>query len=183
MPVTARRTFSKVNSAAITARQPDVPNLICVLMRSQRVLGSQARVLDDGAQLGQLQCCAGNEIINSLPLLASEAHMSEPRIVLTTVASKEQGQRIARAVVESHAAACVNITGPIESVYWWQGKVESASEHLLIIKTMADAEERVRDTITHLHSYELPEIITLKVDAGSRAYLDWIAECVSRPAK
>ena len=85
----------------------------------------------------------------------------------------------ARALVESHAAACVNISGPIESVYWWQGKTETATEHLLIIKTMADAVDRVRDAIAQLHSYELPEIITLKIDDGSRAYLDWIAKIVS----
>ena len=109
--------------------------------------------------------------------------MNEPRVVLTTVGSKEEGQKMARALVESHAAACVNLTGPVESVYWWQGKVENASEHLLIIKTTADAVERIRDIITQLHSYELPELITLKIDAGSRAYLDWIAECVSWPAK
>ena len=105
--------------------------------------------------------------------------MNDARIVFTTVGSKEEGRKIARALVESHAAACVNISGPIESVYWWQGKTETATEHLLIIKTMADAVDRVRDAIAQLHSYELPEIITLKIDDGSRAYLDWIAKIVS----
>jgi|SRR5437868_10196583 len=105
--------------------------------------------------------------------------MNDASIVFTTVGSKEEGRKIARALVESHAAACVNISGPIESVYWWQGKTETATEHLLIIKTMADAVDRVRDAIAQLHSYELPEIITLKIDDGSRAYLDWIAKIVS----
>ena len=105
--------------------------------------------------------------------------MNDARIVFTTVGSKEEGQKIARALVESHSAACVNITGPIESVYWWQGKTETATEHLLIIKTVADAVDRVRDAIGQLHSYELPEIVSLKIDEGSRAYLDWIAESVS----
>src|SRR5438067_13574787 len=104
--------------------------------------------------------------------------MNDARIVFTTVGSKEEGRKIARALVESHAAACVNITGPVESVYWWQGKTETATEHLLIIKTMADAMDRVRDVITQLHSYEVPEVVTITIDEGSRAYLDWIAQCV-----
>jgi periplasmic divalent cation tolerance protein len=77
----------------------------------------------------------------------------------------------------------VNSVGPIESTYRWQGKVETASEYLLVIKTTADAVERVRETIQSLHSYEVPEIIVLNVEGGSGAYLNWIAESVGVPSR
>ena len=104
--------------------------------------------------------------------------MTEKRIVLTTTGSREEAQKIARAVVDRNLAACVNITGPIESVYRWKGKVETANEHLLVIKTMADALERVQQAIRELHSYELPEFIVLGIEAGGREYLQWIESCV-----
>ena len=104
--------------------------------------------------------------------------MTEKRIVLTTTGSREEAQKIARALVDRHLAACVNITGPIESVYRWKGKVETANEHLLVIKTMADALERVQQTVRELHSYELPEFIVLGIEAGGREYLQWIESCV-----
>jgi periplasmic divalent cation tolerance protein len=104
--------------------------------------------------------------------------MTDKRIVLSTAGSQEEARRIARALVESRLAACVNIVGPIRSVYRWKGAVESASEHLLIIKTTAVAFPRVRDAIRELHSYELPECIMLSIEAGSEDYLKWIADSV-----
>ena len=82
--------------------------------------------------------------------------------------------------MERHLAACVNIVGPIQSVYRWKDAVESTPEHLLIIKTTAAAFPRVRDTIRELHSYELPECVMLSIEAGSEEYLKWIAESVDR---
>src|SRR5947209_14414968 len=105
--------------------------------------------------------------------------MSEARIVLTTAGSAEEARNIAQALVERRLAACVNIVPQIESVYRWQGKVERASEWLMIIKTQAAAFERVRDAIRELHSYDLPECVMLGIDAGSEAYLVWIADSVS----
>jgi periplasmic divalent cation tolerance protein len=104
--------------------------------------------------------------------------MTDKRIIFTTAGSKEEAQRIARALVERKLAACVNLAGPIESVYWWKAQVETASEWLLIIKSTAAAFERVRDTIRELHSYELPECIAVPVEAGSEEYLAWIADSV-----
>ena len=102
--------------------------------------------------------------------------MSDARIVLTTTGSQEEARKIAHALVDCRLAACVNIVPRIESIYRWQGKVESASEWLLVIKTQAGSFDRVRDTIKELHSYDLPECVMLEVTSGSQEYLNWIAE-------
>ena len=98
------------------------------------------------------------------------------KIVLTTCGSKEQAHKIARQLVERRLAACVNIVAPIESVYRWEGKVESATEWLLVIKTRAEKFAAVRQEIEELHSYDLPECIMLTIEDGSREYLKWIEE-------
>lgn len=100
--------------------------------------------------------------------------MTEYRLVLTTAGSKEEARRIAHAMVERRLAACVNIVPQIESVYRWQGKVEEAQEWLLLIKTTSAAFQRIRDTIKELHSYDLPECISVAIEAGSSAYLKWL---------
>jgi periplasmic divalent cation tolerance protein len=100
--------------------------------------------------------------------------MSDARIVFTTAGSEQEARKIAHAVVEQRLAACVNILPRIESVYRWQGRIENATEWLLIIKTQAAAFERLRNAIQELHSYDLPECVMLAVDAGSKEYLDWI---------
>ncbi len=105
--------------------------------------------------------------------------MTGKKLVLTTSGSQEEARKIARALVERRLAACVNLVGPMESVYRWKGKVETAGEWLLIIKTSAEAIERVRKTIKELHSYELPECIELPIEGGSAEYLQWIGESVS----
>ena len=102
--------------------------------------------------------------------------MTNARLVLTTAGSHPEATKIAHALVERRLAACVNIVPHIESVYRWQGKVESATEWLLVIKTQASAFERVRDAVKELHSYDLPECVMLEVSAGSSEYLNWIAE-------
>lgn len=105
--------------------------------------------------------------------------MTDKRIVLTTAGSIEEAQRIAAALVEQRLAACVNILPGVESVFRWQGKIDRTSEWLMIIKTKGEAFERVRDAIQKLHSYDVPEIISLEIDDGSAAYLQWIDETVS----
>jgi len=106
--------------------------------------------------------------------------MTDKRIVLSTAGSEAEARKIAQALVERRLAACVNIVGPIQSVYRWKGAVESAPEYLLIIKTTAVAFPRVRDAIRELHSYELPECVMLSIEAGSEEYLKWISESVDR---
>lgn len=102
-------------------------------------------------------------------------------IVLTTCESEQQAQRIARLLVERELAACVNINGPIRSVYRWQGAIEESSEYLLVIKTEDRLTDEVRKAIEEAHSYELPEAVVLPIVGGSERYLDWIAASVKRP--
>jgi periplasmic divalent cation tolerance protein len=101
------------------------------------------------------------------------------RVVLVTCGSMCEARRIAREVVDRRLAACVNILRtPVESVYRWKGRVERAREFLLLIKTtrsrLGELEKRVR----RLHSYEVPEMLTLQIAEGSEPYLKWLDECV-----
>jgi periplasmic divalent cation tolerance protein len=106
--------------------------------------------------------------------------MTDKRIVLSTAGSEDEARKIAHHLVERHLAACVNLIPRIESIYRWQGKVESSQEWLMLIKTTAEMFPAVRDAIRELHSYELPECIAIAVDDGSSAYLQWIDESVSQ---
>ena len=101
------------------------------------------------------------------------------RLALTTAGSQNEAQAIARALVERRLAACVNIVPGVQSVYRWQGAVESAQEWLLIIKTTAAAFDRVREAVKQLHSYDRPECICVAVEDGSAEYLAWIGEAVT----
>jgi periplasmic divalent cation tolerance protein len=96
--------------------------------------------------------------------------------VITTAAAKEEARRIADALVERRLAGCVQLVGPIESVYRWQGKIETAAEWQCWIKTRREHYDAVEAVIRELHSYEIPEILVLPVMAGSEKYLKWLAE-------
>ena len=104
--------------------------------------------------------------------------MTDKRIVLSAAGSEEEARKIARHLVERRLAACVNIVPQIESIYRWQGNVDSAREWLLLIKTTVEKFPDVRDAIRELHSYELPECISISVEDGSPAYLKWIDQSV-----
>lgn len=105
--------------------------------------------------------------------------MTDKRIVLTTAASEEEARKIARQLVERRIAACVNILPHVTSIFRWHGNVDEAQEWLLIVKTTAAAFGQVREAIAELHSYELPECISVAIEDGSPAYLQWIAESVT----
>ncbi len=102
--------------------------------------------------------------------------MTDARIVLTTAGSQDEAKKIAQTLVERRLAACVNIVPQIESVYRWRGKVESATECLLVIKTQVSAFEKVRDAVRELNSYDLPECVMLEIEGGSHGYLKWILD-------
>ena len=100
--------------------------------------------------------------------------MTNARIVLTTIGSKELAERLAGQLVEGRLAACVNIVGPIRSVYRWREKVEREEEYLLLIKTTQERVAQLQAAFKELHPYELPECVELAIDGGSAAYLAWL---------
>jgi periplasmic divalent cation tolerance protein len=102
--------------------------------------------------------------------------MTDKRIVLSTTGSEDEARTIARELVERRLAACVNILPQIESIYRWQGKIESEREWLMVIKTTAERFNAVRDAIRELHSYEVPECIAIEIEDGSPEYLRWLSE-------
>lgn len=94
--------------------------------------------------------------------------------VTTTVATKEDAEKIAQHLVGEKLAACVQILGPITSTYRWKGKVETASEWLCLIKTKESLYPELEKAIISLHSYETPEIVAVPIIKGSPGYLSWI---------
>jgi periplasmic divalent cation tolerance protein len=104
--------------------------------------------------------------------------MTDKRIVLSTAGSADEAHKIAHHLVEHRLAACVNLIPRIESIYRWQGRIESSEEWLLLIKTTGEKFPEVRDAILQLHSYEVPECISISIEDGSADYLDWIGESV-----
>ena len=95
-------------------------------------------------------------------------------LVLTTVDSSELALKIASALVENREAACVSIVPGIRSIYRWEGKVCDDAELLLVIKSSADRFEAVRSRIRQLHTYQVPEIISVDIAAGDATYLRWL---------
>jgi len=104
--------------------------------------------------------------------------MTNKKLVLTTAGSSEEARKLARTLLERKLVACVNILPQVQSIYRWQDAIEESEEWLLLIKTTEQAVERVRQTICELHSYELPECISIAIEAGSPDYLDWIEAAV-----
>jgi periplasmic divalent cation tolerance protein len=102
--------------------------------------------------------------------------MSDPIIVLVTCGSEEEALKIANALVESRLAACVNLVAPIRSIYRWEERMWDEKEWLLIIKTQKDRFEELEKKVKSLHSYSVPEIVSLPIVEGSSSYLDWISE-------
>ncbi len=98
----------------------------------------------------------------------------EPVMVLMTAGSRDEAVRLAEMLVGSRLAACVQILPEMESVYWWQGSVERAPEHLLLAKTTLDNFATLEREVRALHSYDTPEIIALPLTASSAPYLEWL---------
>ena len=94
--------------------------------------------------------------------------------VLTTTDKKEDAERIATLLVEEKLAACVQIAGPVASLYRWKGKIERAQEWQCWIKSKEVLYEEIEKAIKSVHPYEVPEIIAMPIITGSRDYLEWL---------
>jgi periplasmic divalent cation tolerance protein len=106
--------------------------------------------------------------------------MAKARVVLTTVGLLEKAEQIANELVRRRLAACVNIVGPIRSIYRWKDAIERDQEYLLIIKTTDDRASELGSAFAELHSYELPERVELAIVGGSVPYLEWLGVQVAR---
>jgi periplasmic divalent cation tolerance protein len=106
--------------------------------------------------------------------------MSGSIVVLVTCGSEEEALTIARALVDDHLAACVNLVSPIRSIYRWEGKIWDEKEWLLIIKTQGKKFGELKTRVKALHSYAVPEIISLPIVEGSSSYLRWLEEMTQK---
>ncbi|TES87257.1 MAG: divalent-cation tolerance protein CutA [Dehalococcoidia bacterium] len=95
-------------------------------------------------------------------------------VILITSDSIEEADHIARVLLEKKKVACVNILRGIDSYFWWEGKVDSARENLLIAKTRASLLPEVVALVRKIHSYDVPEVIALPIIGGNQDYLEWI---------
>jgi periplasmic divalent cation tolerance protein len=95
--------------------------------------------------------------------------------VITTIDSQQAASELAAALVQRRLAGCVQVLGPVTSTYRWQGQVETSQEWLCLIKSQRTQYAALEQAIRELHSYEVPEILALAVEAGSAAYLEWLA--------
>ena len=95
-------------------------------------------------------------------------------VVFITTANEEEGRRISERLLERKLCACVSLVPRVDSRFWWQGKLDSSSESLLIAKTKRSALDELGRIVREAHSYEVPEIIALPIVWGSPSYLDWI---------
>ena len=108
--------------------------------------------------------------------------MSSDVLVVLSTLPPDRADAIAEALVGERLAACVNLVGPLRSVYRWDGAIQKDTEVLAVIKTTTARFEALSTRLRTLHPYEVPEIIALPVDAGSTRYLDWVRGETSRRA-
>ena len=94
--------------------------------------------------------------------------------VFITTGSAEEAQKIASVLVEQRKAACVNIIPQVSSIFRWEGNIDSAEEHLLMVKTRTQMLDDVISLVKKNHSYDVPEVVALPVIGGNKDYLDWL---------
>jgi periplasmic divalent cation tolerance protein len=95
-------------------------------------------------------------------------------VVFITAATADEARSISNILVSRRKAACVNIVPHVHSMFWWQGKIESTDEALLIVKTKATLLEELIELVKQNHSYDVPEVIALPIIGGNRDYLQWL---------
>jgi periplasmic divalent cation tolerance protein len=108
--------------------------------------------------------------------------MTAARLAITTVAQRDTAMSIARTLVEERLVACVNISSAVESIYWWEGKLEQSAEYVLLMKTTTDRVDTLKSRLLTLHPYDVPEFVILPIESGSEAYLAWITDSVGPKA-
>lgn len=100
--------------------------------------------------------------------------MTDKIVILSTCASEEEGEKLARLLLERRLAGCVSLVPRMRSIYRWKGAIESAEECLLIVKSSRELFDQLRVILEEAHSYELPEVLALPIADGSPSYLNWL---------
>lgn len=102
-------------------------------------------------------------------------------VVFVTAANIEEARKIADKLIQDKLAACVNMIDNVKSLFWWEGKLDSAQEVMLVIKSAKSKFSKIVNAVKSVHSYEVPEIIALPIIAGEKKYLRWIDDSFRRP--
>lgn len=95
-------------------------------------------------------------------------------LVMMTTATKREAQKIVQQLLKQHLIACANILGPVESKFWWRGKIDKTDEYLVLMKSNEKLFTKLTQVIKQLHSYEVPEILALSIAEGWSPYLEWL---------
>lgn len=95
-------------------------------------------------------------------------------VVFMTVPDEKEATKIAHSLLKERLIACANIVGPVSSLFWWEGKIDKASEFLVIMKSKKNLFKKLSERVKELHSYEVPEVIALPVIEGLPSYLNWL---------
>lgn len=106
--------------------------------------------------------------------MTTHSTVAEKSVVFVSTATREEAEKVARLLLDQRKVACVNIITGVQSLFWWQGKIDSAQESLLIAKTRTSLVPQVIDLVRSAHSYTVPEVIALPITAGNDDYLAWI---------
>src|SRR2546423_7533481 len=101
---------------------------------------------------------------------------SRPILILVTTGGRDDAERLGEGLVVEHLAACCSVVPMVHSIYYWEGQLKREHEALLLIKTIESRSEAVFDYVRTHHSYEVPEVLQIAIDAGSPQYLAWLAE-------
>jgi periplasmic divalent cation tolerance protein len=101
--------------------------------------------------------------------------------ITTTTDTSEEANRLSTSAVEARLAACGQVSAPITSTYWWEGKVEAATEFYVVFKTRAELADRLTDHLKSVHSYDTPEVVVTPIIGGNPAYLAWVSEETATP--
>jgi periplasmic divalent cation tolerance protein len=109
-----------------------------------------------------------------------ESHLSA-RIVLTSTSNADEAALIARTLVEERLAACATLIPTVESVYHWEGQIETSTEALLLLKTGPEQLAALESRLRELHSYQVPEFLVLDIESGSHPYLEWLHASLRKP--
>jgi periplasmic divalent cation tolerance protein len=95
-------------------------------------------------------------------------------VIIVTASSKNEAEKIAKTLLEERLIACANIISPVQSLFWWQGKVNEAQEHIILMKTRKDLFSKLSERVKALHSYQIPEIIAIPIVEGFKPYMEWL---------